>query len=119
VKDIFKPDDFKNKYYGTICSAVEMANAANAILNERLLSKGVRVYGNSASRGENQSPRAWGFESFKGDTHAALLICVEPLEKKCVEHIPSVNYCLGIVDTMKPYCKNCGVKLKATWGEAE
>lgn len=59
---------------------------------------------------------------FRRPTHRALLIDIEPIEKKPCEHrVP--DYHAEYVDkelrVTHVTCKHCGVKLKATWEAAE
>lgn len=52
--------------------------------NAKLAREAKVVYGNAAGMIFNQ-------ELLPGDTHKALLLCIEPLEKpRCVDHIPTL-----------------------------
>lgn len=99
------------------------ANIANDKLDEWLKSA-VKVYGLQA-RGSNN----WYFQSFaneKADTHSALLIGIEKLEKAKWEHEKIVIHVDGHITSglvssdflTKWHCYHCGAKLKAKWEEA-
>lgn len=125
--EIFKPEDFLNavEYIpkGELRFAhVVFAERANAILNEFIEKNGVKVY--SETYIENWKSSYWRTESkTTGDTHQGYVINIELIEKKCTEHEPEwdakeIPGHSHLVETFYR-CKNCGVKLKAEWKEAE
>jgi hypothetical protein len=63
----------------------------------------------------------WNSEDVLGrpdnPTHKARLMFIEPIKKECVKHEPTINYALGISETMNPICRHCHVKLEAVWTE--
>lgn len=89
---------------------------ANAKLDEWRRSATV-VYGRNFDKDD------WEYSTSRcslkgGDTHRALLIDIEPIEKKECEHdpiwinkIPGWNH----APDSGAECRHCGVKLKATW----
>ena len=111
---IFKPEDFEPFYM----DKKQLSDHASRILTEWIEKNGVRVYGHYCDETPdsdfccNKSKNSW-------DTHQAILINIEEIEKKPCEHDPTVNYAFGIAETMKPICRKCGVKLKATWSSAD
>lgn len=122
--DIFKPSDFNYYYVGkeTTPSAAHCAEQANKILNKYIEKNGVKVY--SETYIENWKSSYWRTESkTTGDTHQGYVINIELIEKKCTEHEPEwdakeIPGHSHLVETFYR-CKNCGVKLKAEWKEAE
>lgn len=112
--DIYKPSDFEKAYAATSYTTLKMpvgidecAEIANRILNEFIEKNGKVVYGT----------KGWYPEMSDYDTHHAILICIEPIKKKCTEHIPDVNKTTVLGGYSE--CSNCGVKLKSEWKEAE
>jgi hypothetical protein len=58
------------------------------------------------------------------DEVQALLVCIEPLAKACVEHEPeegTLKWTVdnGVVLACNNVCKHCGVKLRAKWEEVK
>lgn len=105
--DDFNPNDFLDKQ--------SAANIANAKL-ELWLKSAVKVYGASGD-GE---PVTWyadhyGLTKNITNTHSALLIGIEKLEKKVCEHLTLQYNTNNPLNTVK--CVGCGAKLKATWSE--
>ncbi len=100
-------------------SAVKVAQARF----DAWLSEQVRVYGRQDSDGywfiSNNQP---AINVDLPDTHTALLVCIEEIQKKVCEHRPFVEYDsrFGMTLGSIPECKDCGVKLKmpTKWEEA-
>lgn len=115
----FTPDDFDVAKVGrprprlTFCEL--MSYLANAKL-ELWLEDAVKVYGVF----DNKKPHCTAFtgsEQPGEDTHAALLIGVQPIEKiKCAHRLKTIDGYSNSESTAE--CTKCGAKLKATWSEA-
>jgi len=122
LKDFFKSEDFNSwsKHPQTLTSL------ANQKLNKWLEENAIKVTGNLNAYGI-----AAVFDTSKNrdHTHQALLINIEPIEKKKCEHVPrlliterfekthnfmEMQSSLSL-DNIK--CADCGVKLKATFTE--
>lgn len=116
MTDLFKPEDFAFMTGRQVCymNGKEISDKANRILHDRLLSKAVRVYHTPHSVIE------WTLKQHKDDVETALLIDIKPIEKpKCVEHFPIAEDWIVRDRVWSGTCEKCGVKLKATWNEAE
>lgn len=112
MKDIFTSDDF---VYRNGMSERTITDHANRIVKERIFDKGVRV-----TYREEFPQIVVNHKPVEGyDTHRAMLINIEPIEKpKCVEHEPSFTENGYWREPKNPaVCKHCGVKLKAVWQE--
>jgi len=107
----FTPADFSLHLSHT--NSRYVADHANRLLQER----GVRVYGDYLKED-------WSISQSLIDGQAdytALLVCIEPLAKACVEHEP-VRWQWNETRTWDAQtweCKHCGVKLRAKWESAE
>lgn len=120
----FEPKDFAP--HGAItpqradsfnCSLDYMCDRANAKLDG--WRKEATVVLGASGDGE---PITWYNENIKDSTHRALLIDIEPIEKKPCEHepmwsnkIPGWNH----APESDAECRHCGAKLKARWEAAE
>lgn len=107
--EIFKPSDFKWTAHG-----VAITETANRILNEYIEKNGRVVYAFEDYYGWsddlNKSPKI---------TNTAILICIEPIKKKCEMHEPDKTKFMDI-DIFSSTCKHCGIKLEPSeWKEAE
>lgn len=111
--EVFKPSDFVN------IAHKEIWELANRIVQERVFDMGERVY---ASKHEKAGPGSfgpWNHSHHSSDTHSALLINIQPLEKPKCEHerkswankIPGWHH----GHDSEVVCDDCGVKLKAKW----
>lgn len=118
--NIFKESDFfllpcfsvKNRQL----DGAESAKRCNEILNEYIEKNGVKVSG-SRFDGIWEVDEMIVGQHKPSDTHTAILINIEPIKKKCTEHIPDVNKTTVLGGYSE--CSNCGVKLKSEWKEAE
>ena len=128
----FAAEDFiimtTNDSLFSVYSPQNMADQSNAKL-EKLFADAVRVTG--------PTPRAkkplWSEDESSEDTHQALLICVEPLEKKECEHeLPAMHSYIvtsngselvhiwpedvaSALGVREFKCEKCGKKLRAKW----
>jgi hypothetical protein len=109
--EIFKPEMFDDLYMGfNVVTLTKIANMSNKILNDYLEANAVKVSG-------IRNHDVWVFDEMickqakPHDTHQALLICIEPIEKKCEVHEPKES---GFHS-----CKHCGVKLAQKWEPVE
>ena len=91
----------------------DLAKIANAKLNA-LLSTGVRVWG-------LEEKKVWYVgESDANDTHTALLINIQPIEKpECREHELGATHFDADTKIYRYECKHCGTELEkiVTWKE--
>ena len=108
---IFKPEDFEPFYM----DKKQLSDHASRILTEWIEKNGVKVYGVPY-----QANCSTGFHEIKSqyDTHQAILIDIQEIEKKPCDHIFNLNYGIDLVP-QKAECKKCGFKLKANWIEVE
>ena len=115
MKDIFTPEDFEGMITATVGNSIDnIVERANSILQSRLLDKGVVVYNKAFGinwRADVENGNGVKLGPQEDDMWKALLICVEPIEKKCLKHEPH-----RIIEDI--VCTHCGVKLVARW-EAE
>jgi hypothetical protein len=109
--NIFKPLDFNFTFPDSRQMA---ADEANRILTEWIEKNGVRVYGVIDPAEERGKDFIMGTKNDKHDTHQAILINIEEIEKKPCEHEPTITSYLGTYDTIKPVCLYCGKKLRPT-----
>lgn len=104
----FSAEDFAKQEWKTITAG----QAAN-IANQKLQRDAKVVYGLKSTKLDDQ----FYFSESKddADTHRALLICVEEIEKKSCTH-PDV---LPVNSGWYYRCSDCGIKLQPTgWKEA-
>lgn len=111
----FVPADFK---WGAVTKIplVEAAHLANRRLAEMLSEHAIVVYGAMGYQGREWSTlqrsdkgRTLIPSNFINDTHRALLINVEEIEKKVCEHKPEVN----AFNLFR--CEHCKVPIKPKW----
>lgn len=114
LKPFFEASDF-NEYlkYGFPLHPPDAAHLAN----EKLRREGRVVYGKIPETNGGWNG-AWTFGESKADTHTAMLINIQPIEKVECKHEP-INYCDylegGTVLKSGNKCKYCGIELIATW----
>lgn len=112
MKPFFNADDFNFNFLAEREVAAEKANA-------KLQREGVVVYGDPDD--------LWSKVLNDGgskDTHRALLINIEEIEKKPCEHEPQAELLSirdGKIFETRYKCSKCGVRLKATktWEEVK
>lgn len=127
MTDLFKPEDF---HIPGIHNSMDLHYSikANRILQERLLSKAVRIYGvcDPSKFVVTEWSTGLSLQDALNDeyTHQALLISIEPIEKPKCEHEPQVFNDKGRFGIYIPYgadtskCNKCGVLIKPTgWTE--
>jgi hypothetical protein len=127
MTNLFTPADFEDFDFGGL-GRQSLADAANTILTER----GVRVYGDGApSAAANANPGDMDYSSWRmhkcttakyKDNHTALLVCIEPIEKKaeCEHEVKSSSITLVSNGDARYYCSKCFVKVKpAKWEEVK
>ncbi len=117
----FKPTDFGQGSCATLKlelyydNPYEVANKANALLQER----GVRVTG-TWDNGRHICTVPFGAILGATDTHQALLVCIEEIEKKDCVHEPESYFDSRFgVYYGTPKCKHCGLLLTPKWEVAE
>jgi hypothetical protein len=118
IPQIFKPEQFEVSYGSGGFKG--MAEKAQQIF-EQWLAEQKLVYGINS----NATMQAGWYEYAKNDPNIAMLaylVCVTPLEQKCVEHEPDYQQLAldekyhGFAQTK---CVHCKIKIKATaWSEA-
>jgi hypothetical protein len=124
MKDIFKPDDFIEYTYGNYTLADDAAKFANRLLKERIFDNGVVAYNKAFGinwRAEHENGNGVILGQQEDDMWKALLICVEPIEKKKCENHGDTHWPNRMLDhdiQKNNFTCSCGAKLKATWSEA-
>ncbi len=123
LRNLFKPEMFRELYKSIMKDGYmshgagdmwepssryeDMSEKAQQILNAEL-DKATVVYTQLGA--ENSS---FTREQYRIDTHKALLVCVEKIDKKpCVHEPNQLNQSTG-----GWFCKHCNKKIKATWSE--
>lgn len=95
---------FKAEDFITNSSAPQTPHSVAKLANQKLQKEAEVVYGNAAGMIFNQ-------ELLPGDTHKALLLCIEPLVKPKCEH----KYVQPVNCGEYYRCTECQEKLLATW----
>lgn len=109
MKQFFTADDF-DSFDLSVGEGIGPHHAAE-LANEKLQREGVVVYGS-----KNYPLWSTRNDMPKTDTHRALLINIEEIEKKHCEHEPARN----VAGNYEPACYKCNVKLKPTgWEEVK
>ena len=110
--EYFTKADFDNKPFEPL--KPEVAAALANLKYEALLSTGVRVWG-------LEEKKVWYVgESDANDTHTALLINIQPIEKpECREHELGATHFDADTKIYRYECKHCGTELEkiVTWKE--
>lgn len=88
---------------------------AQSIFEAGLKENGKVVYG---SYDDEKVIKVFGEIQTQGDTHTALLICIQEIEKKCEHKKVKIKEAL-IIGEYGFECCDCGKKLKANWSVAE
>lgn len=108
TKLIFKPEMFASNGHPNNMSAENQCYRAQLIYDKWLRDNGVRVYNFE----DDNTP--WTTVKYRADTHQALLVCVEEIEKKCAHS--ELIVLKG--DSLRYVCGNCDQEIKPTgWVE--
>lgn len=111
----FEEEDFKNLWIGLIVPPLTMANTANKLLEER----GIKVHGGFDGDQFIVKSPTLGVHPRHGDpdTHQALLVCIEEIQKECTSHEPVLfdQRMLFVNPTNSYLCGHCGKNIKPKW----
>lgn len=128
MTDLFKPEDYQKLDVSFLTHHYDyqkIADQSNLLLEERLLSRGVTLYGFKFKDEHNNEEWVMAGRKAYGDTHTMLGIDIKPIEKpKCEKHEPEIFNDQGRFGVYIPYskppkCVHCGVNLKAEWREVK
>jgi hypothetical protein len=114
VPRIFKPGIFSG-LFEDMGDEIKAQNSAQAVFEDWIKNNSKVIYGTAKDGIVYKEVYFSGIQNIQ-DTHKALLLCIEPIEKKECEHKKTVIHQDArplFENTFHVYCANCEKKLKA------